>query len=329
MSRAETPMIRIASLFERVARWWDTPAKAATLASLRIAIGGFALIYLLVRSSSLLSVTAFGPTEFRPVGVVSLLANPLSAVWVHAIAFLALASGLAFVCGVGFRLAGPVFAALLLWVTSYRSSWGMIFHTDNLLVLHVLVLAISPAADALSWDAHRRARAADVSETAAVGGALAEHFRYGWPARTMAILTVSTYVLAGVAKLKLSGGAWLGGELLRSHIAYDNLRKLELGSGVSVLGVWFVRHPTVFAPLAVMTMLVELGAPLALLHRRAALVWCVAAWSFHLGVALLMGITFFYPLFGVAYLPLFRLEGALARLCGERSWPFLRRARGR
>jgi hypothetical protein len=300
------------TLLERVARWWDAPAPAVRLACLRIAIGGFAFVYLVVRTRSLLSVTAFDPAEFRPVGIVSLLTNPLSAVWVHAIAILALASGLAFVCGAGFQLAGPLFAALLLWVTSYRSSWGMIFHTDNLLVLHVLVLAVSPAADALSWDARRRARAAQVSDTAAVRAPLAEHSRYGWAIRTMAVLTVITYMMAGVAKLKLSGGAWLGGGLLRSHIAYDNLRKVELGSGVSALGVWFVKHPAVFAPLAVVTMLVELGAPLALLHRRAALVWCVAAWSFHFGVALLMSIAFVYPLVGVAYLPLFRLERVLA-----------------
>jgi hypothetical protein len=297
-----------------LARWWDMPVPAARLACLRIAIGSFAFVYLLVRTSSLVSVTAFSSAEFMPVGVVSLLAAPLPTVWVYAIDYLALAFGLAFVCGAGFPLVGPVFAALLVWITSYRSSWGMIFHTDNLLVLHVLVLGVSPAADALSWDARRRGSPADGTDAAASQGGRTPHARYGWAIRTMAILTSLTYVLAGAAKLKLSGGAWLGGELLRSHIAYDNLRKLELGSGVSALGVWFVKHPAVFAPLAVMTMLVELGAPLALLHRRVALVWCVAAWSFHVGVALLMSITFFYPLSGIAYLPLFGVERALGRL---------------
>ena len=58
----------------------------------------------------------------------------------------------------------------------------------------------------------------------------------------------------------------------------------------------------------------ELGAPVALLHRRIALVWCIAAWAFHVGVALLMSITFLYPLSTVAYLPLFRVERALAKL---------------
>jgi hypothetical protein len=309
-------MSSMSTRLDRLASWWDTPAPAARLACLRIAVGGFAFVYLVVRSRSLFSVTAFGAAEFRPVGVVSLLAAPLPAAWVYALDGLALASGLAFVLGAGFKLLGPVFAALLLWVTSYRSSWGMIFHTDNLLVLHVLVLAVSPAADALSWDARRRARTAGVTETA-VSGPRGEHARYGWAIRTMAILIAITYVLAGVAKLKLSGNAWLGGGLLRSHIAYDNLRKVELGSGVSALGVWFVKHPAIFAPLATLTMLVELGAPLALLNRRAALAWCVAAWSFHIGVALLMSIAFPYPLSGIAYLPLFRVERALARLRGK------------
>jgi hypothetical protein len=297
MSRP-TQAMSPASLSQRFVSWWDEPAPAARLACLRLAIGAFAVVYLIVRSRNLVSVAEFSPAEFTPVGVVSMLAAPLPAAWVYAIQCLAVLSGLAFVVGAGFRLVAPLFALLLLWVTSYRSSWGMIFHTDNLLVLHVLVLSLSPAADALSWDARRKAPNTELS-------------RFGWPIRTMAILTVITYVLAGVAKLKLSDGQWLGGELLRAHIAYDNLRKIELGSGFSSVGVWFVKHPAVFGPLAVTTMLVELGAPLALFHRRIALVWCIAAWSFHIGVALLMSIAFLYPLSAIAFLPLFRVERAL------------------
>jgi hypothetical protein len=295
------------ALARRLVSWWNAPAPAERLAALRLAVGGFGLAYLVVRSSSLVSVAAFSAAEFRPVGVVSVLAAPLPTAWVYVIQCLAIVSGLAFVAGARFRLVGPTFALLLLWVTSYRSSWGMIFHTDNLLVLHVMVLGLSPAADALSWDARRK-----LPDTG--------HARFGWPIRTLAMLTAITYVLAGVAKLKLSGGAWLGGDLLRAHIAYDNLRKIELGSGFSTVGVWFVKHPVVFAPLAVATMLIELGAPLALLHRRIALVWCIAAWSFHVGVGLLMSIAFPYPLLGIAYLPLFRVERALGKLRRKRAF---------
>ena len=36
-----------------------------------------------------------------------------------------------------------MFAASFLLVASYRSSWGQIFHTDDLVALHLIVLALT------------------------------------------------------------------------------------------------------------------------------------------------------------------------------------------
>jgi hypothetical protein len=288
---------------ERLLAWWYQPAPPARLALLRLATGGFALVYLLIRVPNWLSLAAFDASEFRPVGVVSLLSSPLPAWLVYASVLLTITGAVAFVLGVRFRLAGPAFAALLWWLTSYRSSWGMIFHTDNLLTLHVFLLALSPAADVLSWDARRQPGLVEPER---------EHGRYGWAIRTMVVVTACTYVVAGIAKLKLGGSEWLGGELLRSQIAFDNLRKIELGSSFSRFGVWMIRHPFVFAPLAAATLVLELGAPLSLRGGRVALVWSSAAWAFHLGIALMMNIGFPYPLSFIAYLPAFRVERALS-----------------
>ena len=49
--------------------------------------------------------------------------------------------------------------------------------------------------------------------------------------------------------------------------------------------------------------MIELGAPVALASRRAAISWSVAAWFFHLGVLVLMSVAFPYQLLGIAYLP--------------------------
>ncbi len=46
----------------------------------------------------------------------------------------------------GLRGALVLFALALLWVLTYRNSFGMIFHTENLTVAHVLVLGASRAA---------------------------------------------------------------------------------------------------------------------------------------------------------------------------------------
>jgi hypothetical protein len=179
----------------------------------------------------------------------------------------------------------------------------MKFHVENLMTLHVVLLAGAPAADDLSLDARRRP-----------GARLAEHGRYGWVARAMAIVTVTTYVLAGVAKLKLAGAGWLQGDYLRAEIAHDNLRKLELGSTYSPLGAWLVTYTWPFGALALLTLVLELGAPIALLGGRWALTWVVLAWTFHVGVAALMVIIFPYQLTAIAYLPFFPLE----------RWPPLR-----
>lgn len=284
--------------------FWYAPMPATRLALLRIGVGGYALVYLLVRALPLTSVTHFSPAEFAPVGPVRLLASPLPSWAVYGALLLALASGAASVAGYAYRLAAPLFALAFLWVTAYRSSWGMVFHTENLCALHMIVLALAPAADALAPGRSRK-------EREEVDG------RYGWAVRTVAAITVVTYVLAGVAKLRLGGAAWVDGELLRAQVAYDNLRKIELGATHAPLGAWLVTVAWPFKTLAWLSLLLELGAPLALVHTRVALGWALGAWSFHLGVALLMAIGFPYQLSFAAYLAFFPLEHTLPTL---RRW---------
>jgi hypothetical protein len=286
---------------ERLLAWWSPPVPAARLAVLRVIVGSYAFFYALLRAPNLLSATQFHAGEFHPVGVARVISEPLPAALVYLSVGALLVSGALFVLGWRFKLSGPLFAALLLWVMTYRSSFGMIFHTDNMLTLHVVLLALSPAADVLSVDARWGASRASPEPSG----------DYGWAIRAMAVVTACTYVVAAIAKLKLAGAGWFGGELLRAQIAFDNLRKIELGSSYSPLGVWMVQHKTVFAPLAVATLFVELGAPLALAHRRVALVWSLSAWAFHVGVGLMMNIGFPYQLAFVAFLPLYRVERLL------------------
>jgi hypothetical protein len=272
---------------------------AERLALLRIFVGAFAVFYLAIRGMSLASVARFAPTSFSPVGPVAVLDAPLVPAIVYLLAALALVLAVLFTLGWRYRLVGPLFALLFLWVTSYRSSFGMKFHTENLLALHVLLLSVAPAADVLCLGAPK-------AEAARV-----QHGRYGWAIRAMCVVTVVTYVLAGIAKLRNGGWDWMTGDVLRLQVAYDNLRKIELGSLHSPLGALLVGQAWFFPPLAVMTMLVELGAPLALFHRRLAKYWVVAAWLFHMGVLALMAIAFPYPMSAVAYLAFFEIERVL------------------
>lgn len=134
---------------------------------LRVVVGGFSLWYLARRRRMLARIAETGPELFEPVGIVKLLDRPLDPRVVRATTDAALAANLAFLLGWRHRVSGPAYSGLLLWVLSYRNSWSMIYHTDNTLVLHALILGLSPSSDAVSLDARRApaatgATAADV-----------------------------------------------------------------------------------------------------------------------------------------------------------------------
>ncbi|HEY5951253.1 MAG TPA: HTTM domain-containing protein [Kofleriaceae bacterium] len=285
---------------KRIADWWFSPAPAERLAALRILIGGYALIYIVARLPELAAVARYGRGNFHPVGIVRVLAVPLPPGAVLAIAIATCVLLAAFVAGFAYRITAPLAALALLWTLTYRNAWGQIFHTENLLVLHVIALALVPAA-ANAW-------AVDKPRDASAG--------YGWPIKLLAALTAATYVLAGIAKLRIAGIDWVDGELLRNQIAVDNLRKALLGDRVAPLAHLFLDHPSPLVGFSVLTLVLELGAPLALFGRRLGYVWAFVAWAFHLGVVLMMNIWFPYPLAGIAFLPLLPAERIVQTVIG-------------
>ncbi len=285
----------------QVKRWWFAPAPPERLAALRVLIGTFALVYLVLRLPELRAVAGLPAAQFAPAGIVRVLGGPLPVAAVTTIALATCAVLAAFIAGAWYRVTAPLAALGLLWTLTYRNAWGQVFHTENLLVLHVIALACAPAADAWAW--RRR------TEPAPDG--------YGWPIKLLVALTAATYVIAGIAKLRIGGVAWLDGAVLRDQVAVDNLRKAVLGDTVGPLALPLLGHPAVFAVLAVMTLVVELGAPVALLGGWIARTWAIAAWAFHLGVLLVMNIVFPYPLFGVALAPVFEVERPVIWLARE------------
>jgi hypothetical protein len=282
---------------KRVADWWFAPAPAERLAALRILIGSYALIYVAVRLPELVAVARYGRTNFHPVGIVRVLDSPLPPSVALAIAIATCVLLGAFVIGFRYRATAPLAALALLWTLSYRNAWGQIFHTEDLLVLHVIVLALAPAANAWAIDRPRESAAG-----------------HGWAIKLLVVLTAATYVLAGIAKLRIAGADWLDGELLRNHIAVDNLRKALLGDAIAPLAHPFLDHPGPLVVFSVMTLAIELGAPLVLVHRRIGYLWALGAWGFHVGVVLMMNIWFPYPLLGIAFLPLLPAERIVANV---------------
>lgn len=279
----------------RLGPWWLAPAPAERLAALRIAVGGFAMVWLIARLPELAAMARSPASQLAAVGAARVLRAPLPPGAVIAIAGATIALLAAFTLGVAYRIAAPLAALGALWTLSYRSSWGMVFHTDDLVALHLIALACAPAADA--WTLGRPATRG--------GAGSAGH---GWAVKLLAALTCAGYLVAGIAKLRLAGLAWLDGDQLGHQIAIDNLRKALLGGATAPLAAPLLGHPAALAVLSVVTLAIELGAPLALLGGRLARGWALAAWGFHVGVILAMNVWFPYPLSGVAFLPLIDAE---------------------
>jgi hypothetical protein len=296
--------MRPTGLARRADQRFMEPAPPERLAMLRILIGAFGLIYLVVRLPHLLAVARFDDARFDPVGPLAWLPGPLTPGVGQVVLAAALAAGAAYVAGWRWRISGPAFALLFLAITTYRSSWGQVFHVENLPALHLLILAAVPAAD--TWSLDRRA------------GRTGRHRQdpsvWGWPVRLITLVTVLSYVVAGWAKIRNGGMDWVTGDVLRNQVAHDNLRKALHGDTYSPLGELALRHGWLFPPMAAVSMAVELGALVALVRGRWRTIWIVGAWFFHVGVLALMAIGFPYQLVGVAYasfLPVERLPAWL------------------
>lgn len=287
----------------RLDRWLFSEIPAERLAAVRILVGAFAWIYLTARSPDFFDLATRTPGRFDGVGIVAAWSEPWTAQGVlTSYAACWLLAG-AFTLGLWFRFLAPAFALGLTLLLTYRNSFGMVFHTENLLVLHVWILAFAPCATRWAY--------APRSPKAKRRPALA------WPLRLMALVCVSTYMLAGIAKLANSGSGWLSGEVLMGHIAYDALRKSQVGGSFSPLGPWLLRVPWIFGPLAWLSVLWEIGAPLALIRERWGHAWVAGAWCFHFGVWVLMFIFFPYPLTGIAFLAFFKPDEWMNRLVSK------------
>ncbi len=285
---------------------WFATAPASRLAASRIVHGAWTTGYLLSRRRMFGRVHRTDTGLFAPVGPCRVLREPLPAAVADRIVDATVVSVAAAAAGIGYRVTGPVAAAMLTWTLAYRNSWSMVFHTDNLVALHAMALGAGRSADALSFDA---------LAARSVGGPAAADPGYGWPLQLCSAATASTYFLAGVAKVAGPlGWGWASGDPLRRQVAVDGIRKELFGTPASLLAYRLYRKEALFRVLAIGSLSVELLAPLALLNRRLGRLWALAAWQMHWGILAIMKIKFRYQMSGAAYSSFADLEHAVAAI---------------
>jgi|GEM_PF-1363980 len=294
-----------------ITAFFQTPDYPLNLAITRMVI--FALILTFAKPDAYRELLKV-PLEFRdaPFGFGWMM--PLIPVPEHiGIPLIALFAGscLAAILGIATRITIPLAAVLTFYCLGLPQSYGKVNHWHHLFWFSV-ILAASPCADVLSFDAWWRHRSALKR-----GDELAVPSRgpaYGRPLRIMWVLLAVAYIGPGFWKLWKSGLDWMTGENLR-WLLYWQWYAMDWIPQVRVDQIPFILDIG-----AIGTVLFELGFIFAVWWRQSR--WFFIWWglAFHIGVYLTLRVNF--ELLMKSYVIFVDWAGWLRRVPDERlrSW---------
>jgi uncharacterized membrane protein YphA (DoxX/SURF4 family) len=298
-------------LVEVLDRWWFPIVSPTRLAVIRILTGAFAVWYISRRGQWLDPFEGKSEDLFVPIGLTTLLDGPLPAPTVEVLGVLTMVFGVLFVLGFWWRVSGPAFAALLMFTFTYKNSWGMLFHTENMLAIHILVLGCMPSATTLALDPLIRKKWSSplLGWLGFSPGSSAAHWKVGSAIRMLQLGTTLPYVVAGFAKvLGAAGWGWAAGTNLREQVAMNGIWYAMTTRKVEAITFYIYDFDWPWTFMAVVTLVAEFGAPLAMLHRRIGYVFVAMVLGLHWGIDILMGIGFKYQMCGLAFACFFEWE---------------------
>lgn len=259
--------------------YWFSPASPTGLGICRILFYG----YLLLMSSSLQSAAwsrvpeAFWlPTPtFEILGLAvpsPVRAGAMDVAW-------KISLGLACV-GLATRASAATAFILGFYLLGLPQNFGKVDHWSGLLVVVLGILAFARAGGALSMDSYirRRLRGREPLEFSG---------EYRWPIRMVWLAMTWVFFAAGVSKLRHGGLEWLSAEnfrlILLSHY-------YQIDRDLPALGLYISEIAWLCSALATATVLLEVGAPMALVSRRARLVLVPGLLAFQIANSLLLGV---------------------------------------
>lgn len=255
-------------------QFWFAPASPVNLAVCRILFfGAFAWWY---RHLDLRPWTDVDQVFWMPLPLFEWLKlGVLPAVW---LGWLQASWKAALWCaclGLATRLSTALSAVLGLYVLGLPHNFGKVHHLDTLVVLLTAILAVARCGDAWSLDrflARWRGRQAPATPSG----------EYVWPVRLVQTLMALVFFGAGASKLRHAGLSW---------IFSNNMAMILLPFDHPWLA-WTAQVPWLCRLIAGWTIVIETGAPLALINRLARWVFIPSLWLMQLSILLLMNIKF-------------------------------------
>lgn len=184
--------------------------------------------------------------------------------------------------------AGATALLILVMDVASKSIGSYANHAQTLVLLLALLLAFFPASDALS--VHRKPPPER------------SPWMYRLPLMAVATLVAATYAFIGARRLFVGAvSIYTDGSIVRWVVA----RTLEEGAHDISVGLKVLDHPWLEVPLAVgtlVTTIVEILSPVALVNQRFRWVWLAVIAGFHVSTLFLMNIFFWENLILLAVL---------------------------
>ena len=289
--------------WERIDPWLFAAEPAGRVRAIRAAIAGLLLVRL--ATGPYAGLAGQPAALFRPVWFLAWLDQmPSHSVLVGLQVLGAIAAALALF---GWRERGTFVLAWvsLLVLDGCWASRGKVQHNDLPLLLVAGVLAAAPVG--IRWVDERRSAA------------------WGWPVRSSIVVVTGIYFLTGFQKVVSSGPAWVLSDNLRNVMYAAPLTDHPHTAEVSR---YVADHPLLAHAVALVTVVVELGAVVALAWPRVRVAYVVAIAILHAGVFLTHGLDYSMWV-GTAAVVLIDWRPAALRAVNRRSRAPAARARRR
>lgn len=272
---------------ERWRRFWFAPSSPTTLGVCRAVF--FAGILILYAPRDFRELADFPPVFWTPVTLLKVLHLPLLPREILGLVAMVWKVALAAAClGLLTRWSTAVSLVLGVYLIGALASFGQITHTHMAVVFTLGILALSRSGDAWSLD-----RLIRVGRSGPGVPRVEPSGEYTWPIRMVWLVLALIFLGAGISKLRHSGLAWAFSDNLALILI---VRNYDAGwTPPTPLGLYLAEQRWLCRALALGTLVIELGYPLALLSRAAR--WVAVPGMFLMlgGFRLLMG-PVFYPL---------------------------------
>jgi hypothetical protein len=275
-----------------IMRWWReywfAPSPYLDLAVVRI-VAVAVWLWWISRYLPHLAILVEQPDSlYEPLPILNILNLPFG--WgfrpgfavIEIMYYIAMISGFLSLIGLFANASLVVFAFCSVYLQAFMYSFGDYHHVDEVMLVALSVLALSPSGRVLSIDWLRRQARHEGFDT--VVGLKSEYA--GWSIKLIQWFFVLMYLSAVAMKLSASGHEWANGYTLQYYLILDGLRH------DSQLALWFAQHHTLIYILQIVTLLFQVTFVLPVLFPRLRWIYVPLGLSFHVGILLTLNAPF-------------------------------------